>query len=160
MQKEVLEKIEREASFKWMCDCQCSEESLCPLSLCSVWLLPSSSSLALSEQDKGATEKSTLTRQRHRQRTRGCWETEWFESSKKWPWTPERFFFVRLKVFATIGVSPTQKSPQQKCFISHFFVPLGANNKKQISFFYRPHSLSVIKRYFWTYVQFSFCRNG
>lgn len=50
--------VQKSVSFKWMCDvCQFSEErkiSCCPLSS---WLLPSSSSLGLSEQDKGPAGK-------------------------------------------------------------------------------------------------------
>lgn len=51
-------------------------KSVFVLSLCGLWLQPSSSSLGLSEQDKGAAEKSTLTWQWYRFRTWGCWETE------------------------------------------------------------------------------------
>ena len=66
----VEKKFEREASLKWKCDCQCSEDSLCPH-------LPSS--LVYRSKIKVPQGKARWPRQRHRCRTQGCWETEWFD---------------------------------------------------------------------------------
>lgn len=66
----VEKKSEREASLKRNCDCQCSEDSLCPH-------LPSS--LVYRNKIKMPQGKARWPRQRHRCRTWGCWETEWFE---------------------------------------------------------------------------------